>query len=115
MSILKFTKMDKCPICGCEEVVAEYFETFNGHIHTHCNGTTWEHRKFACGCEVGFNANFCRDCFTHECNQDPKKLHEAEQNKLAYHNIIEIIDNQECSENFKNKLKDRLAYLGGDF
>lgn len=36
-------KTNKCPICGCTDIISESVEVdiFN-KIKTHCNGTRWE-------------------------------------------------------------------------
>ena len=61
MSILKNMKTNKCPHCGCDEVIYESVRISpygKNEVLTHCNGKRWETRKFLCGHSIDFSPNF---------------------------------------------------------
>ncbi|KSV57735.1 hypothetical protein [Acetivibrio ethanolgignens] len=88
---LRNIKTNKCPICGCTDVVSESVEidTFN-RVKVHCNGTRWEHRKFLCGKEICYEPNFCNESTHGDCINDTtyqallKKQKEDKEKLLSF-------------------------------
>lgn len=88
---LRNIKTNKCPICGCTDVVSESVEIDTFHrIKVHCNGTRWEHRKFLCGKEIRYEPNFSNESVHGNCINDQtyqallKKQKEDKEKLLSF-------------------------------
>lgn len=84
--MLKNIKVDKCPICGCTEVIEEFVNVSRydePEIQVHSNGERWEHREFLCGYRVEHIPNFMDDRKTNssECFYDPEVMKRKEKAK----------------------------------
>ena len=100
-----------CPVCGCQEIVEESVECWNGEIKEHCNGGRWEHRKFACGFHIEYVPNFLRERCLTKCSFDPDELAKKEQERKAKADITNLIETANCPEKFKERLLDAIRYM----
>jgi hypothetical protein len=93
MSILKFIRTDKCPICGCTEIVEEKIEFSvwgeKREIRRHINGSKWETRKFLCGYEINYSPNFEREEKVYDCIYNPEI---KKQKQIINENLAKIKD-----------------------
>lgn len=103
---LKHIKTNKCPICGCTDVVSESVETdtFN-RIKVHCNGTRWEHRKFLCGKEICYEPNFSRESVHGNCINDPTYLAFLKKQKEDKDKLLSFCEENGISKELVSKLK----------
>jgi len=86
MSILKHITVNKCPICGCTDVVKESVQYDciweKPEIFVHTNGKRNERREFLCGCIVKYVSNYNTNCITSSnCFYSPENI--AKKKKLA--------------------------------
>lgn len=87
---LKFIKGDSCPKCGCTTVIEEQVEIDRDtrKVRTHCNGGTFETRRFACGFKLVYIPNFLEtrehewDSTCHNC-QEYRDKHLLKQKTAA--------------------------------
>ena len=63
---LKHIKDEVCPHCG-SQAVSEYKSE-----RMHCNGTSEETRRFACGCVLRYSPNFQEVTETNECERSER-------------------------------------------
>lgn len=79
----KHLKITKCPECGCDTVISERVDYFDGKVQQHCNGQQWEQREFLCGASFKWIPNFCRAEPQSRCRKTPEwKLKEAKRASL---------------------------------
>ena len=109
---LNFIKANRCPICGCNIVIQESVEKeFDStKIREHVNGGRWEHRKFACGCEICYCPNFRKEEIKKECSFDPKKLERDRKRMEARDVLYSEIRKLDVDEEYKAKLKDAVYW-----
>lgn len=104
--ILLNVKTDRCPICGCSEVVREEVKYFDGKISTHQNGGRWESRKFACGYSTQYVPNFNHETCTSSCKGNQKK--EVEDFNTTIMKLHKYLDEMDCSDKIKSEIKQTL-------
>ena len=100
-------KTDKCPICGCTEVVSESVETdiFN-RIRVHCDGSFWEHRKFLCGTEICYEPNFGKEFLHGNCVNDPEYQDFLKKQKEDKEKLLSFCEENGISKEITNKVKE---------
>jgi len=113
MMKLKFIKTEKCPICGCDVVVNEGVEKelHLPKIRQHTNGSTWEHRTFACGCEICYSPNFSREEVRGKCSFDPEMIERDKKRSEARDMLNLEIEKLDVDKEFKSRLKDAIKYV----
>ena len=107
---LRSVKTNKCPICGCDTVIAEYIDTTfdNTEVLEHCNGGRWEHRKFLCGYQVLYVPNFSREETTGNCRYDPQLIAQERMRREAIEAVKQTIDQVNCDRRFKERIMESL-------
>jgi hypothetical protein len=76
--MLNYIKTNKCPYCGCMEIVEESvkrsWDKKNPTIRKHISGGTWEKRGFLCGTIISYIPNYGKDLATDavECGYSPE-------------------------------------------
>ena len=110
---LQFIKTTSCPICGCDVVHQEYVEIddYSLQHRQHCNGTKWEHRRFACGQEIYYCPNGNReylDKIHNTCKKDPALLEKEQKKAQAKENLFKYIEELDVDDKTKSLIKWRL-------
>lgn len=111
MSILKSIKTDKCPVCGCYDVIREEVKlgTGNKEILQHCNGTRWETRKFLCGMVIKYEPNFSREVFDEMfCSKNPVLIEQKRKRMGLLDQVTKTIQELE-DEKIRNVLLDQIS------
>lgn len=110
---ISFIKTIFCPICGCQTVVSESVEVDNERrkIREHCNGGHWEHRTFACGYHVYYCPNYGYEEVIGKCKFDPDEMARAEKRKAFKQYLIQKIDDGDCQDDYKKRLKEAIQYV----
>ena len=109
---LRHIKTDRCPVCG-STVVAEKVETEyqSTKIRIHVNGCRWEYRQFACGCEIHFCPNFCKEEIIHACPFEPKIIEKNNKRRAAKNILINTIENLDVDDEYKSHLHSAIKYI----
>lgn len=106
---LRNIKTNKCPICGCTDVVSESVEidTFSkiNKIKVHCNGTRWEHRRFLCGKEICYEPNFSSESIHGNCMNDPEYQAFLKKQKEDKEKLLSFCEKSGISKEITNKIK----------
>lgn len=103
---LRNIKTNKCPICGCTDIINESVEVnMFKEIKTHCNGTRWEHRKFLCGKEISYEPNFTRESVHGNCMNDPTHLAFLKKQKEDKDKLLSFCEENGIGQELTNKLK----------
>ena len=109
---LRNIKTNKCPICGCTEIVKESVEIDSQRqkIRTHCNGGRWEYRKFLCGKEICYEPNYSMESVHGDCINDPTYLDLLKKQKEDKEKILSFCEENEIGAEIVGRLK---AYVFG--
>jgi len=110
---ISFIKTTSCPICGCQTIVSESVEvdSLRKEVRQHCNGGRWEHRTFACGYHVHYCPNFSHEEVIGKCKFDPDEIARAEKRKALKQDLIQKIEDGDCPDDYKNRLKQAIQYV----
>ncbi len=113
--MLNSIRTDKCPICGCTEIVEESVNTSNWNkpeVLQHCNGARWEHRKFLCGYKVQYEPNFTKEVVSKnsECCYDPVVIHRKEKEKKDKEELITLLESNNISRLIIDRVKMHCLY-----
>lgn len=108
---IEFISTAACPVCGCKTVVSESVETSFGTVRRHTNGTKWEHRRFACGYYVHYVPNYGREEVLRACSLDPEEKKKKERQAQLKEAVIQKIDDGDCPDEYKERLKRAIEYL----
>ena len=107
--ILKSISTMSCPICGCTEVEFEGVEKDStGKVWVHANGERREYRAFICGHKVKYNPNFKREEVVGTCQNDENLKKRRAQRAVVQVATLNFIDERDCDDNFKKRLKERV-------
>lgn len=96
--MLRYIKTDKCPTCGCTDIIMEKVEpNFDRtKILEHCSGGRWEHRQFLCGCYITYQPNFKSEEIAKfpYCKKDPVVIAALEKEKKEKEELIACLEKQ---------------------
>lgn len=109
---LKHIKTNKCPICGCSEVIMESVDReWNGDgILYHTNGGRWETREFACGYKVQFVPNFGNEKVKKKCALDPGDLEKRKKHLEDCCKLIDFINENNIENDVVRSVYNNLCY-----
>lgn len=113
--MLKSIKTNKCPICGCTDIVEERVEVSEisrREIKEHCNGTRWEHRKFLCGYRFQYEPNYSREVESKnsECCYDKEVIARKKKEKEDKERLVELLKENNISEELIDRVKTHCLY-----
>lgn len=109
---LKHIKTNKCPICGCSEVIMESVDReWNGDgILYHTNGGRWETREFACGYKVQFVPNFGHEKVRKKCSHDSDELLKKIKHRDDCDKLINFINENNIGNDVVRSVYNNLFY-----
>lgn len=104
---LKFIQTDRCPVCGCSIVKAEWIEhdIDEKSLLTHCNGGQWEHRKFLCGKEVVYIPNFRSEQLKGNCENDPVYIAHLQKIKDDKIKLKKFCEDEDIDKDIVDRIK----------
>lgn len=104
---LNYIKTNKCPVCGCTEVIEESVETdcVTEGIRVHSNGGSWEHRTFLCGMEIRYIPNFRSETMAGRCKNDPAYLEFMAKYKKDKERLIPLCEDNDINQELIDKIK----------
>ena len=111
---IKFIRTAACPVCGCETVAEESIETdrtASNLLREHCNGSRWEHRKFACGFHTAYIPNYGQEQTLSKCAFDPEEEKRRKQQADAKKAVMDSITAADCPAAYKDRLRQAISYL----
>lgn len=100
---LKLIPHETCPTCGAVTVQ----ESCRGH---HCNGQGFEHRSFACGCELRWSPNFERLEVNTPCPKHPDEKNKVQKRQAAREAIHALVDTLDVDDDWKARLKRDIQF-----
>lgn len=107
---LRFVKSLACPVCGCSLIKSERVEIDDCKIREHVNGGHWEMREFACGYVTQYVPNYMSEIMVKNCPADPALVAERKKKSDLKDQLIKIIQNSACSENYKENLISSICW-----
>lgn len=101
---LQFIKQATCPKCGASPSM-ESVKTCDGVISRHCNGETWETRKFACGYMIEWIPNYKSAQEYDLCEKSQAYKEKLRKRKDALEAMNTFIDNIDVDDDMKRRFR----------
>lgn len=108
MEPFKYIKNQVCPFCRAPAVSDSVTVGYKGQINVHCNGQTWETRKFGCGYAEQWSPNFERIEVEGQCTQTMRYNQEMADKQSLVEEIKHLVKKHKCDVAFKRLV---LLYL----